>query len=441
LDDIPISTLLIALAVLLLVASFFSIAETSMMAVNRYRLKVQSQRPGPHQKGARQTMELLGKTDQLLGLVLIGNTLVNAAAATLTTVIAGRLFGQSEWTLAASTVIVSFAILVFSEITPKVAGAAYAERIAPPLSYLLRPLLLLATPVIWFVNLFVRALLWLFHLDSKRQAGAITREELRTMVLEGSRYLPSKHHSILLNLFELEKITVDDVMTPRNHIDAVNLEADPEVLRRQIVTSHHTRIPVYRGEPDNIVGLIHVRQVLHLMGREDWDTDELATIARPPYFIPSGTPLIAQLQHFQENQQRLGLVVDEYGELLGLVTVEDVIEEMIGEYTTQAPSASDMYRREADGSVVVEGTSLLRNLNRKLGTSFPLDGPKTLNGLILEHFGDIPEAGVSFKIGQHAVEILHTQDRVVKVVRLHKTAPGEGAGALQSGDEQASSKT
>src|SRR5438105_8297221 len=339
-----------------------------MMAVNRYRLKVQAQRTGPHQRGARQTLDLLQKTDTLLGLVLIGNTLVNAAAATLTTVIAGRLFGQSEWTLAASTVIVSFAILVFSEITPKVAGAAYAERIAPPLSYVLLPLLWLATPIIWFVNLFVRTLLWIFRLKSNPEVGALTREELRTLVLEGSRYLPSKHHSILLNLFELEKITVDDVMTPRNHIDAVDLDADPETLRRQIVTSYHTRIPVYRGEADNIIGIIHVRQVLHLIRREDWDTEELDSIVRPPYFIPGGTPLLTQLQHFQENQQRLGLVVDEYGELLGLVTVEDIIEEIIGEYTTQAPAASDAYRREEDGSVVVEGTSLLRSLNRKLGT-------------------------------------------------------------------------
>jgi Mg2+/Co2+ transporter CorB len=441
LDDIPISTLLAALAVLLLIAAFFSIAETSMMAVNRYRLKVQAQREGRHQRGARQTLELLEQTDKLLGLVLIGNTVVNAAAATLATVIAGRLFGQGEWTLALSTVVVSFAILVFAEITPKVAGATYAQRIAPPLSFVLRPLLWLANPVIWFVNLFVRGLLRLLRLRSNPDASTtLSREELRTLVLEGSRYLPSKHHSIMENLFELEQITVDDVMTPRNQIDALDLDASPEDLRRQIATSYHTRLPVYRGEPDNVVGFIHLRQVLHLIRHEDWDTEELASIIRAPYFIPGGTPLLTQLQHFQENQQRLGLVVDEYGELLGLVTLEDLIEEIVGEYTTQSPSAGEMYRREEDGSIVVEGTSLLRVLNRKLGTHFPLSGPKTLNGLIQEHFGDIPESGVSFRIDETTLEILHTQDRVVKVVRLRGAGRPQAAGALQSEGEKASSK-
>jgi Mg2+/Co2+ transporter CorB len=440
LDDISLGTLLIALAALLIIAGFFSIAETSMMAVNRYRLKALAKRAGHAQRGARQTLELLAKTDKLLGLVLLGNTVINAAAATLTTIVTVRLFGQHEWTLAASTIVISFVILVFSEITPKVAGAAYAERIAPVLSYVLRPLMWLSNPVIWFVNLFVRAILRLFRLRSTAERGVMSQEELRSLVLEGSHYLPPKHHSILLNLFELEKITVDDVMAPRNQIDALDLDTDPESLRRQIVTSNHTRIPVYRGGADNVVGIMHVRQVLQLVKEDEWNVAELEAILRPAYFIPSGTPLLAQLQHFQENQQRLGLIVDEYGELLGLVTVEDIIEEIIGEYTTQSPTSGDNYRREEDGSIVVEGASLLRNLNRKLGTQFPLDGPKTLNGLILEHLGDIPEAGLSVKIGSHTVEILHTQDRVVKVARLRPAEPVSPGIALQSPDEQASSK-
>lgn len=415
-DDIPLSMLLGALAILLIASGVFSISETSMMALNRYRLKHLAQSGN---RGAKLTTQLLGQTDKLLGVILLGNNLINAASAALVTVITVRLMGESEWALSIATLAVTFAILVFSEITPKVIGAAYPERIALPLSFILAPLLKLFYPVVWFVNLFVRTLLWLLRLKpSLEGSGSLSLEELRTLVLEAGHYIPQKHQSILINLFGLEKITVDDVMTPRSQIEAIDLDAPTEEIRHQLSTSHHTRIPVYQGQLDNIIGLVHMRKVMHQTQAGELDAEALREVMREPYFIPAGTALFTQLQHFQENQRRLGLVVDEYGELLGLVSLEDILEEIVGEFTTHAPAQGSAYRRQEDGSWLVDGGSTLRDLNRKLGLQFPLSGPKTLNGLILEHLEDIPEAGISLKIANITLEILQTQDRAVKAVRI-----------------------
>ena len=419
-DDTPTSVLLGALIVLLVLSGFFSISETSMMALNRYRLKHLAQ---SGHRGAKLTTQLLARTDKLLGVILLGNNLVNAACATLVTIITVRLLGEGELALSIGTLAVTFAILVFSEITPKIMGAAYPERIALPLSFILTPLLKLFYPVIWFVNLFVQALLWTLRLKpGSATASSLSLEELRTMVLEAGHYIPQKHQSILINLFELENITVDDVMTPRNQIEAIDIDAPAEEIRRQLSTSHHTRIPVYQGQLDNIIGLVHARKVLHQTQIGELDADALRDILREPYFIPASTALFSQLQHFQENQRRIGMVVDEYGELLGLVSLEDILEEIVGEFTTHAPAQGGTYRRQEDGSWLVDGSSLLRDLNRKLGLQFPLDGPKTLNGLILEHMEDIPEAGISLKIAGVPLEITQTQDRSVKGVRIFPPA-------------------
>ncbi|MCW5624220.1 MAG: HlyC/CorC family transporter [Burkholderiales bacterium] len=393
-------------------------AETSMMALNRYRLRHLVKTGN---RGARLTAQLLSRTDRLLGVVLLGNNLVNALSAALVTYLTFRLFGESEVTLLIGTICVTFAILVFSEITPKVIGATYPERIALPAAYVLTPLLWLAYPIVWFVNLFVGALLRLFRLKSApdAQGQKLTLEELRTLVLEGGNFLPQKHQNMLVNLFDLESVTVDDIMVPRSQIDAVDIESPPETLRHQIGTSNHTRIPVYQGTLEEIIGILHVRKFLNIAEADEITPERLRQILREPYFVPQGTPLLTQLQHFQEQQDRLGLVVDEYGELLGMVTLEDILEEIIGEFTTQSPlSITGSFRRQPDGSIMVEGGSLLRDLNRKLGTHFPLGGPKTLNGLILEHFEDIPEAGTSMKLAGHPLEIVQIQDRVVKSVRL-----------------------
>ena len=415
-DEIPLSTLLISLVALLVVSAFFSISETSMMALNRYRLRHLTK---TGHRGARLASQLLTRLDRLLGVVLLGNTLVNAGATTLATVIAIRLFGGGELVLSLSTAVVAFLLLVFSEITPKVIGATRPETIAFPASYVLSPLLKLAYPVTWFVNLFVRGLLWLLRFQPhSNQTHTLSMEELRTLILEGGNFLPQKHQNILMNLFDLESITVEDAMTPRTQIEAIDIEAPRDDLRRQIATSNHTRLPVYRERLDDIIGIVHVRKVLNLSEGENIDAQTLTDVLREPYFIPMGTPLLTQLQNFQEQQDRMGLVVDEYGELKGLLTLEDILEEIIGEFTTQSPLQTGRFRRMEDGSIIVEGGTLLREMNRKLGYKFPLDGPKTLNGLILEHFQDIPEPGTSLKLAGYPLDVLQTQDRVIKSVRM-----------------------
>lgn len=419
-DDIPISALVGVLIVLLILSAFFSTSETSMMALNRYRLKHLVKRG---HRGAKLTSHLLEKTDKLLGVILLGSNLLNAAAAALVTIITIKLFGGSELSLTLGTLVVTFLILVFSELTPKVLGAAYPERIAIPSSYILSPLLKLFYPVVWFVNLFVRALLWIFRLKPPSAATAhLSMEELRTLVLEAGHYIPPKHQSIFLNLFELENISVDDIMLPRSQIEAIDLDSPAEVIREQLATSHHTRLPVYRGRLDNIVGVVHIRHVLHQIRSKEIDAEMLQEILREPYFIPAGTSLLSQLQHFQENRHHIGLVVDEYGELLGLVSLEDILEEIVGEFTPHPAAHGGIYRQE-DGSWLVDGSCTLRDLNRKLKLDLPLDGPRTLNGLILEHFEDIPEAGTSFKIGGQMMEIVQTLGRVVKVVRIFPSLP------------------
>ena len=412
-------TIVLALIVLLVISGFFSIAETSMMALNRYRLKhlVETGR-----RGAKRTQELLERTDRLLGVILLGNNLVNVAAATLATVVTVHLFGESKWALAAGSTVITFLILVFSEITPKVVGATYPERIALPASFVLAPLVRIAYPIIGFTNFFVRGILRLVGLPERppESESRLSLEELRTLVLEASHYLPKKHQSILLNLFELESITVDDVMTPRSQIEAIDLDDPIEVIERQIATCYHTRLPVYRGQLDEIVGVLHVRSVLNLGKKlEHLTVHDYETVLREPYFIPAGTPLLTQLQQFQENHDRLGLVVDEYGELMGLVTIDDILEEIIGEFTTHSPLVSGLIHRQPDGSTLVEASLPLRELNRKLDLHLPLDGPKTLNGLILERLQDIPEPGTTILVEGYPLEIVQTQEKVVKAVRIY----------------------
>jgi Mg2+/Co2+ transporter CorB len=415
-EDISLSTLYVTLFVLLVVSAFFSISETSMMALNRYRLKHLTQ---SGKRGARLVSDLLAKTDKFLGVVLLGNNLANAASALLVGLIAERYLGQSELALFVATTVAAFVILVFSEITPKILGATYPERIALPSAYVLAPLLRISQPVVWFVNLFVQTLLGLMRLKPAPGPGEqkLTVEELRMLVLETS-YLPQKHQSILMNLFDLEAITVDDVIVPRNHIEAFDIDAPLDVIRHQIATSHHRRLLVYRGNLDDVVGTLRARDVLNLVQNEELTKDKLRELMREPFYVPAGTPLFSQLQNFQEQQDRMSLVVDEYGELMGLVTLEDILEEMIGEFTTQSPLQTGGFVKQPDGSYLVEGATLLRELNRKLGFGFPLDGPKTLSGLILEHLQSMPEPSTSVKIAGHPLEIVQTHDRVVKAVRV-----------------------
>ncbi len=413
-EAISLYALFVVLFVLLIVSAFFSISETSMMALNRYRLKHLTQ---SGHRGAVLASQLLAKTDRFLGVVLLGNNVINAASALLVGEIARRYLGDSEYALLAATGAAAFVILVFSEITPKVIGAAYPERIALPASYVLTPLLRITRPIVWFVNLFVQSLLRLLWLRPGAGEHKLSVEELRTLVLE-TGYIQKKHQTILINLFDLEAITVDDVMVQRSQIEAINIDSPLSEITQQITTAYHRRLLVYRGQLDEIVGMLRVRNALNLMQQGEFTKETLREILRDPYFVPSGTPLFSQLQNFQEQQDRQSLVVDEYGELMGLVTLEDILEEIVGEFTTQSPLQTRGFFKQADGSYLVEGSTLLRELNRKLGFAFPLDGPKTLSGLIVEHLQDIPEPNTSVKIADHPLEIVQTQDRVIKAVRV-----------------------
>jgi Mg2+/Co2+ transporter CorB len=421
LADIPIVWLVVALVGLLLISGFFSIAETSMMAINRYRLKhMVAQGHG----GAARVEELLKRTDRLLGAILIGNNLVNTALATLAGLVAVQLFGEGKvgWAVTASTLAVSFLIIVFAEITPKVIGATYPEKIAPPLAYVLGPVKWLLQPGVWFVNLFVRPLLLLIGIrpEENTQLDKLSPEEIRTLVLESSSFMPKKHFSILMNLFDVGAVTVQDIMVPRAKIESLKLDEDMEAIVRQIVTSYHQRLPVFRSALGEVVGVLHLKKVLAALPTGTLDKLTLETMLAEPYFVPSTTPVLAQMQYFQENQERIAMVVDEYGELMGLVTLEDIIEEIIGKFTTSLPAAGPALAWDESGSATAEGTIPVREVNRALGLSLPTDGPKTLNGLIVEHLQDIPEADVSIKIGNVPMEIVHAQGRTIKTVRIFR---------------------
>jgi Mg2+/Co2+ transporter CorB len=418
-DDLSLNWMIAALVVLLVVSGFFSIAETSMMAINRYRLKhMVAQGHG----GAARVEALLKRTDRLLGAILIGNNLVNAASATLASLIAVQLFGQGKFAYAVSTLAISFLIIVFAEITPKVVGATYPEKLAPTLAYALVPIQWLLQPGVWFVNLFVRPLLLVIGIrpEDNTEVQKLSPEEIRTLVLESSSFMPKKHFSILMNLFDVGAVTVQDIMVPRARIESIKLDDDMETIVHHLVTSYHQRLPVFRSALGEVVGVLQLKKVLAALPTGTLDKEALHELLSEPYFVPASTPVLAQMQYFQENRERMALVVDEYGELMGLVTLEDILEEIIGKFTTTLPSAVPALGWDKSGTATAEGTMPVREVNRTLGLSLPTDGPKTLNGLIVEHLQDIPEADVSIKIGNVPMEIVHAQGRTIKTVRIFK---------------------
>jgi len=431
-QELPLWVELTALGVLLLVSAFFSISETSLMALSRLRLR-HLIRQGS--RTARRVEALLAQTDRLLGTILLGNNLINAAATALVTAMAIRFFGDNEWALLAATAIITFLILVFSEITPKIIGATFPERIALPASYVLLGLLKLFRPAVWFVNLFVQAMLWLMRIPRVPSGGStrLTSEELRTLVLEGGNFIPGKHRSILLNLFDLEQLSVDDVMTPRARIESIDIDQSAEAVLEQLRTCYHNKLPVHEGDINRAIGMLHVRKLMHLLGGAEFTIDAVRSSLVPIYFMPSGTSLYQQLQLFQDNRQRLGLVVDEYGDVQGLVTLEDIIEEIVGEFTTQAPgSASRRLRWDKDGQALVDGSVTLRDLNRRLGLTFPIDGPKTLNGLLMERLQEIPDAACCVRFDDSVVEVVQVDEqairsaRVIRARRIDKTRGERG---------------
>jgi Mg2+/Co2+ transporter CorB len=414
----------LALALLILCSAFFAMAETALMAANRYRLRHMAKRGS---RRAITTLWLLDRTDKLLSLVLIANTLINAMATALVTAIAIQTFGHDDNVITISTGVVAFLLIVFAEISPKVLGATFPEKIALPTSMVLKPLMTLAKPVIWFVNLFVSIVLKAFRIKAGTHAheARLSPEELRSIVLEGGNFIPQKHKSILLNLFDLETISVEDIMTPRSQIEALNLELSVDEIKRELTTCYHNKLPVYEGEINRIIGILHVRKAVALLNQEDELTVEhFRELLTTPYFIPQDTGVFTQLQYFQENKERLGIIVDEYGEVQGLVTLDDIIEEMIGEFTTSMPGAAraDTFGWNEQGECLLEGSTALRDVNKRLGLNFPLDGPKTLNGMLLELLQEIPDAPISIKIDQCIIEVVQVHDQAIKVVKLIRPA-------------------
>jgi Mg2+/Co2+ transporter CorB len=410
----------LGLALLVALSGFFSIAETSMMAINRYRLKALVRAKN---RSAVTVAKLLSRTDQLLGMVLIGNNLINAAISALVTAIAISHFGNTRGTLLIATTIVAFCIVVFAEITPKVIGATFPERIALSIAFILKPLAILFRPVVWFVNLFTTSILKVFQLSSVRtdEATRLSPEELRALVLESGHFIPKKHTSILLNLLDLEAVTVSDVMTPRALLESIDLDDPIGVVTQRISTSYHNKLPVYEGEINRILGILHIRKCIALLAEGPLTREGLIASLTEAYFIPSGTAVTQQLQYFQEQRQRMAVVVDEYGELQGLVTLEDIVEEIVGEFTTSLPRV-DVNPLDWDehGAALLDGKTALREINRRLGLSLPLDGPNTLNGLILEELQEIPEASVALRIGNCVIEIVQVQNQAVRLARLSR---------------------
>ena len=413
--DIPTSILIIGLVVLLVLSAWFSATETELMSINRYRLRHLAKHG--HRNAAR-AQRLLEKPDRLIGLILLGNNFVNIAASFLTTIITQRLWGDAG--LAAAAGALTLVILIFSEVTPKTIAALRPERLAFPAAFLYEPLLkVVYYPLVWPISIIANQLLRLLGVSPHaRSQQTLSSEELRTVVNEAGALIPQKHQTMLTNILDLEKVTVDDIMIPRQEITGINLDAQWDDIRDQIISSQRTRLPVFHGNIGQTVGFLHMRNALKLFFMDQFTRDSLQSIIRDPYFIPEGTPLNKQLLNFQAEKRRIGLVVDEYGEIRGLITLEDILEEIVGEFTTDPVSHAEDYFQEADGSYLINGATTLRELKRSLGWILPTTGPKTVNGMIMEYLEDIPEAGTSFRINDFVIEIVQIKDNTVKVARI-----------------------
>jgi len=422
LTDLPLGALIGALIFLILLSAFFSAAEIGLMTLNRYRLR---HREDAGHRGARLAARLLERPDRLLGVILLGNNFANIAASSVATLIALEVYGEKAIAVAAG--ILTFVILVFAEVAPKTLAALHPERVAFAAAYILYPLLRLLYPLVWAVNLLGNWALRAFGVSvSAKPAAEVSAEELRALVREADVLIPASHQDMLLAILDLEKVTVNEVMVPRNRIEGVNLDADWDDVVRQIMASRYTRLPAYRGTLDNVVGFIHVRRVLNLMHENRLDRAALDALVVEPYFIPAGTPLNTQLLNFKHVKRRLGLVVDEYGDIQGLVTLDMILEEIVGDFTTRALGQIEDVQREPSGSYLVRGGVSLRDLNRQLGWTLPTEASHTLNGLILEYLEDIPAPGTSLMVHGYTVEILRARGTAIELVRV-QPATHEGA--------------
>ncbi len=413
-NEISLNILFAALVLMIVMSAFFSASETAMMSLNRYRLRhlVKNKH-----RGAILTHGLLKRPDRLIGLILLCNNFVNIAASVLSTIIAFRLMGETG--IAIATGILTLVLLIFGEVTPKTLAIMHPERIAFPAAYILTPLMRLTYPIVWLTNGIANFLLKLFGVTPRETAmQQLNRDELRTVVNEAGALIPRRHQRMLLNILDLENVTVEDIMIPRNEIMGIDLDSDTDEILRLLTTSQHSRLPIYRENIDHVLGIIHLRNVLHLIAQQKLTKQSLQDIAREAYFVPKGTSLHMQLLNFQRQKRRIALVVNEYGDILGMVTLEDILEEIVGEFTTDASSTIRDVHPQADGSFLVDGGANVRELNRLMEWELPIDGPKTLNGLIIEYLESIPEPGTSLLIAGYPVEIVQTSSNAVKTAKI-----------------------
>jgi Mg2+/Co2+ transporter CorB len=420
-DEIPLSALIGALIFLVLLSAFFSAAEISLVTLNRYRLRHQAE---AGHRGARIAAKLLERPDRLIGVILLGSNSINALFSALTTVTVIRVWGEKESAIGIATVIITLVVLILTDLAPKTLAALRPERIAYPSAFVLRPLLKLSYPVVWIINGIANGLLRL--LGVRMQAGAaekLSAEELKTLVMEAGVLMPETHQDMLLAILDLEKVTVDDVMVPRGEIEGIDLDADWGDIASKLSTSRYTRLPVYRGSFDNVVGLVHLRKVMRLMQTSDFNRDTFLKLLVEPYFVPQGTPLSTALLNFRASKRRIALVVNEYGDILGLVTLEEILEEIVGDFTTPGMTLAEEIQPQADGSFLVHGSVTLRDLNRRLDWDLPTAGPKTLNGLITEYLEDLPETGTSLMLNDYQVDVVRTRGTAVQLARIRHMPP------------------
>ena len=418
-EDIATSSLFIVLGVLILLSAYFSSSETGMMSINRYRLK---HLENEGHKGALRVQKLLQRPDRLIGLILIGNNLVNIAASSIATIICMRLFGHLGLGVATAitTLSLTLVILIFAEVTPKTLAALYPERISFPSSIILLPLLTLLYPLVYLVNGICNSLLALFRVKHTGEDGnSLSREELRTVVYEAGTRISGRYRQMLVSILDLEKVSVDDVMVPHNEIVGIDLDDDIAEIAELIRNSEHTRLPVYRDTIDQVVGILHLRKLANLFSENTIEKKTIESLLVEPYFVPEGTPLSTQLVQFQKGRQRFALVVDEYGDIQGIVTLEDILEEIVGEFTTDPADDENEIVRESESTFLVDGAANIREMNRAMNCSLPTDGPKTLNGLVLEYLETIPDSGTGLKIDGYPIEIIETKENKVQLARIY----------------------
>ncbi|WOG25616.1 HlyC/CorC family transporter [Endozoicomonas sp. 8E] len=408
------SLLLSILALLMLLSAFFSSSETGMMAINRYRLRHLVRK---NHKAAMRTHKLLERPDRLIGVILIGNNFVNILASALATLVAVRLWGDSG--IAIATLGLTVAVLIFGEVTPKTVAALYPEKIAFPASFILTPLLKLFYPMVVVLNWVCGFLLRPFGIKPGQAAeDQLNAEELRTIVTDPGMLLPQKRRGMLLGILDLEKVRVDDIMVPRNEIFGIDIDDDIKDILEQLRACQHTRLPVYRGDVNNLVGMLHMRKVARLLSQEEVNKALLLQETTEPYYVPESTPLHTQLFNFQKSKERVALVVDEYGDILGLVTLEDILEEIVGDFTTDVSDSSQDITPQEDGTYIIDGSASIRDINRSLGWKLPTEDARTINGLITEMMQFIPESSVCLKVGEYRFEIMQVKDNRVKAVKI-----------------------